>query len=455
MKTRYKLLIDRIVGLPISWALNVIARGLGGVLRRDHTVTRENTRTIVIAKYVGMGSILQATPLIRSIRAAFPEARLILVTGDGCRRMAERLEFIDKIISVDDSGLFRVASSSLRAMATLIKERVDLYFDLELYSAYASIMALLSLARNRVGFFRVSAGHKRGNYTHLMYFNARNPIRYVYLQLGRLVGCQPVEPDRLERMRIDDRDREEVANQLAPLLAGRRGYFVVNPNASDLLIERRWAAEKFAELIERLVALHELPVVLIGTAAERPYVSQLVDHIREGRERVLNLAGQLSLGHLFALLDGTRCVITNDTGPMHMALALGAPTVGLFGPGDPRHYGWVAPQVRMVHKPLYCSPCLYEVNEPPCQGNNVCMKRITVEDVLNAVESVLMAPADSTRGEGIDPSFFEEPREGPLGRIVRGSFPIWTETEERQTAVPPVERPVAACATTRCSEDIP
>src|SRR4051812_4848086 len=264
MKTRHKLLVDRMVGLPISWALNLMARCLGGVLRRDHSITRENTRTIVIAKYVGMGSILQATPLIRSIRAAFPEARLILVTGRGCRGLAERLEFIDEIILVDDSGLFQVAGSSLRVIATLIKKRVDLYFDLEVYSAYASIMASLSLARNRVGFFRVSAGHKRGNYTHLMYFNARNPIRYVYLQLGRLVGCQPVEPDRLERMRIDDRDREEAASCLDPLLAGRRGYFVINPNASDLLLERRWAPEKFAELIERLIGLYESPVILIG-----------------------------------------------------------------------------------------------------------------------------------------------------------------------------------------------
>jgi ADP-heptose:LPS heptosyltransferase len=315
-------------------------------------------------------------------------------------------------------------------------------------------MALTSMARNRVGFFRVSAGHKRGNYTHLMYFNARYPIRYVYLQLGRLVGCQPVEPDRLERMRVDGRDRDEVADYLNPLLAGRRGYLVVNPNASDLLLERRWAAEKFAELIERLVALHESPVVLIGTAAERPYVSQLVGQIRGGHERILNLAGRLSLGGLFALLDGARCVITNDTGPMHMALALGAPTVGLFGPVDPRHYGWVEPQVRMVHKPLYCSPCLHEVDEPPCRGNNVCMKRISVGEVLNAVESLLIAPADSTRAEEIDPSLFEEPREGPLGRIVRGSIPIWTENEQRQTAVPPAERPVAACATTGSSEDI-
>ena len=93
-----------------------------------------------------MGSIIQATPLIRSIRAAYPQAKLIFVTGQSCRRMVERLEHVDRIITVDDRGLFPVAGTSLRTIIMLMWARVDLYFDLEVYSAYASIMALLSLA---------------------------------------------------------------------------------------------------------------------------------------------------------------------------------------------------------------------------------------------------------------------------------------------------------------------
>ncbi len=202
MKTRSKILIDRLLGLPIAWVLNGGARVLGRLLRRDHGVEPENVRTIVVAKYLGMGSILQATPLIRSIRARYPGADLLFVTGKSCRRMIERLDGTPRIITVDDSGVFRVVWTSLTTLATLVRLRVDLYFDLEVYSAYASIMALLSLARNRIGFYRESAQHKRGNYTHLMYFNSRYPIRHAYLQLGRLVGCEPVGPDRLGPLRV-------------------------------------------------------------------------------------------------------------------------------------------------------------------------------------------------------------------------------------------------------------
>ena len=118
-------------------------------------------------------------------------------------------------MTIDDSNVFDLGRTTLRTVFILIRAKVDLFFDLELYSAYASIVSLLSLARNRIGFYRESAQHKRGNYTHLMYFNTRSPIRYIYMQLGLLVGCPPVEPDRLGAIRVDPSDRVEVSGKLA------------------------------------------------------------------------------------------------------------------------------------------------------------------------------------------------------------------------------------------------
>jgi ADP-heptose:LPS heptosyltransferase len=421
MTTKTKIYIDRLVGLPLAWLLNGAARVLGKLLRRDHSSTVENVQTIVISKYLGMGSILQATPLIRSIRSAFPRAKLIFVTGHSCRRMVERLEHIDAIVTVDDRSLFRVARTSLRTIAILMWARVDLYFDLEIYSAYSSIMALLSLARNRIGYYRESAQHKRGNYTHLMFFNTRVPIRYIYLQLGRLVGCEPVEPNRLGRIRVDRQDRDEATEKLAAQANGSRGYLVVNPNASDLMIERRWPAQRFAEMIDLLVARHDLPVVLIGAPADRPYVSEVADYVRKDNGRVSNLAGELSLGGLFALLERAACLITNDTGPMHMAWALEIPTVCLFGPVDPDHYGWEGSRVEVLYKRVYCSPCVHEVDEPPCHGDNICMKLITVEAVMEMVQRILTGVTAPTKRE-FDPDFFSDQDDRPLGRVVRGGL---------------------------------
>ena len=423
LNARQKIRVDRSVGLPLAWLLNMAARILGQLPRRDHSVTAQNVRTIVISKYLGMGSIIQATPLIRSIRGAFPEARLIFVTGHSCRRLVERLEHVDRIITVDDRGLFRVIRTSIRTLAELIWSRPDLYFDLELYSAYSCVMSLLSLSRNRIGFYRESAQHKRGSYTHLMYFNTRNPIRHVYLQLGRTVGCRPVEADRLGPIRIDDQDRNEVTAKLQPLGIKARGYFVINPNASDLMIERRWPVNRFAELIERLLDQLDFHIILIGSPGERPFVTGLASQVRgDTRGRLVNLAGELSMGGLLAFLEQARCLITNDTGPMHMGWALQVPSVSLFGPVDPQHYGWQGPGVEILSKPVYCSPCLHHVDLPPCNGNNVCMQRITVDEVMDAVRRILEGSTAGRPDNAFDTSFFYDLDARPLGYIVRGSI---------------------------------
>jgi ADP-heptose:LPS heptosyltransferase len=198
---------------------------------------------------------------------------------------------------------------------------------------------------------------------------------------------------------------------------------VVNPNASDLMVERRWPVERFAELIDRLVARTDFPVILIGAPLDLPHVATVVAQIRRGNGRILNLAGDLSLGGLLALSEGAACVITNDTGPMHMAWALGAPTVCLFGRVDPRHYAWKGTGVEVLYQRVYCSPCVHEVNKPPCHGNNVCMKLISVDAAIGAVERILSGVCVSEHPRSaLDSTFFIDQDTQPLGRVIRGAL---------------------------------
>jgi ADP-heptose:LPS heptosyltransferase len=141
--------------------------------------------------------------------------------------------------------------------------------------------------------------------------------------------------------------------------------------------------------VERLHA-RGLQVVLIGAPNELEYVDSLQRALPEAiRRGVTNTAGKLSLGELFALLERAACVVTNDTGPMHIALALERPTVCLFGPGSPEHYGVFRDDSVVFHQNLICSPCIYETDEPPCNGNNVCMQMIEPDSVAEAVFGLL------------------------------------------------------------------
>lgn len=405
MKTQQKIRIDRLVGRPVAFAFNLAARALGRLLRRDHAIEPERVRTIVVAKFVGMGSVLQATPLLRALRRRFPQARLVLLTSPALRPLMAQIPHVDGVIYVDDRSLARLARSALAAVRELWRRDVDLYFDLEVYSAFGALIGLLSLAHNRFGFYRESARFKLGIYTHLLYFNAHQPVRRIYLQLGAAAGASTSgDGDDLGPVVVADESRESFRGRWTELAGETAGEapIVINPNASDLLIERRWPRAHFVEVIEALTAAGRL-VALTGAPDESIFVAELTAALSpEAQARTVDTSGRLSFSELCALLESARCVITNDTGPMHLAIALGRPTVCLFGPGDPAHYGTERPDVSILYEGVFCSPCLYHTDQPPCAGDNVCMQRIQPSAVVREAER-LCAIEPATRSE-VDPA---------------------------------------------------
>lgn len=156
---------------------------------------------------------------------------------------------------------------------------------------------------------------------------------------------------------------------------------------------KRWPADRFAGLARWLVREYHLTVYVVGSQGDRP----LADRICHGEDdkHIVNLAGDLSLDELGALLEEATIFIGNDTGAMHMAVAVGTPTVAIFGPSDPRRYGPYAPAGATsskhvtVWKPPACAPCLVRGRwARDCQEFR-CIEGITVEEVQDAVRSIL------------------------------------------------------------------
>ncbi len=424
MKTSAKIFLDHVVGLPLTLAANAAARLLGFLLRRPHDLGQAEVREIAVAKFAGMGSMIEALPLLRSLKARFPQARISFVTSEGCRALVERLPYVDGGYYVDDRGLWRLGVSVVQALVELNRHPPDLYFDLEVYSRFASLMAIGSRAMNRYGFYRHTTWFKGGLYTYLVFFNARYPIRQVYLQMGRAVGVPAESPDHLEPIRVRHEDRERLAARklLPPAGEGGPALVVINPNASDLLLERRWPADHVAELIEKLARAGR-KIVLIGSPSEAAHVASVLSLVDpEIRAGVINTAGQLSLAELFAVLERADVVVTNDTGPMHMAVSLGRRTVCLFGPVSPGHYGFRESNVAVLNHPVYCSPCVHEIEQPPCQGENECMRLIRPEEVVAEVERFLGGAGEAAPGDEYRVVFARE-RDGlPLGLVQRGTM---------------------------------
>jgi len=195
-------------------------------------------------------------------------------------------------------------------------------------------------------------------------------------------------------------------------------YVVINPNASNLRIERRWCSVNFASLTGRLLERFDgLNAVFTGSGSERRYVSDVVKGISpQYGSRVVNMAGLLPIGELIALLSGARLFITNDSGPLHLAASLGKKTIALFGPCSPGQYGNM-PGTISIYKNVYCSPCVHEFDIPPCKGDNACMKAIGVDDVFETAVCVLDEIPIDPGVPGI--AYNHCVSERPLGIVVR------------------------------------
>ncbi|NLD92394.1 MAG: glycosyltransferase family 9 protein [Fibrobacter sp.] len=397
LKFNQKIFLDRVVLRPIALFLNCIVRPVGILLNRNHDLTGINVKTIVIAKLVGMGSICRATPMIREIRNKYPHAKVVVLTSCKNRMIAERLNNIDMVLYVDDLSIYTTIVSSLGVLFRFWQLRVDLYFDLEVYSAYSTLLATFSLARNRYGFYRESTAFRLGLHTHLVYFNDNRNISWIYMMLAKACGVYSTNL-MLDKPTISRDDSEKIQLFLTNASGNYNSkYIVINPNASELLSERKWPGVYFAELINVFSSVYEGTIFLIGSADEFTCNAAIYEKLTEkSRATTFNIAGKLPFGQVLSLIEHAQCMLTNDSGLFHIALSLGTKTVSLWGPGNRSHYAdyEYVHQIALQNNDIYCSPCIYRVDKVPCQGNNKCMQSIHPVSVLNALSTLCSVSSD-------------------------------------------------------------
>lgn len=347
-------------------------------------------RKILITKYLGMGSLVLATPMVRAVRRQYPQANLLFLTFDANKEICRLLGIADVVLTVRSTGLFAFARDLLTILRRLRREEIDLAFDLEFLSRFSALVLYFSGARERVGF--AFGGMVRARLL-------TRPVPYEPHRHITRVFSSLVEPPSLEGMGplpiASPRISEASTRFVEELLAGKgvrddQEIVCVNVNTGEMCLERRWPVDRFAELIREILNRRVAKVVLIGAPSERPHVGSVVTLVGSSPDLV-NLAGEVTVEQLLALLSRSRVLLTNDAGPLHLAAACGTPAIALFGPESPLLYGPVGEGHVVFYKRVHCSPCLTVANNktPPCRGNNICMSAISVDEVLAAVERLL------------------------------------------------------------------
>ena len=376
MQLASKRALDYYVGRPALVVLLVAARVIALVRRRNHDT--DPVRTILIAKFQGLGSLVVAKPALAELRRRRPDARIVLWTSPSIRTLAAQMPEIDEVLILEDHSMWSAVRSAVATLATLWRRRIDWAIDFEVYSRLSSVLVTLSCARNRAG-FAIEQLRSRRVHTHLVYFNRHRYLGEAYTRIvGLLLPADVV---------IDSTNYGQWRFDLAPLSDVPPKYMVFNIHAGDLALERRWPRESFEGLIAALLERQpDTTAVLIGHGtSEADYAAGIAKHAR-----MLDLTNRLSLADTFRLLANASLVVTNDSAPMHFALSTGVKVVGLFGPTRAATYMLAGRQsAAAAYTRLYCSPCVHYWEPLPCKGDNQCMKRLSVKEVFTICAGLL------------------------------------------------------------------
>jgi len=344
--------------------------------------THPEFRRILIVKPSSMGDIIHALPILDGLRQRYPSAHIAWLVGVPFVDLVCGHPSVNEVIPFDRARFGRVGRSPgitmefLRFLRSLRQRRFDLAIDLQgLFRS--GFLTRASGAAVRIG---PPAGRELSG----MFYTERYPPRPADAHavehmwaVAEVLGF--ADRPKQFRLSITDADREAIRGRLrARQIDPGRGYVAVFPGARQET--KRWPAAHFAALIDRLSAQTHLDIVLAGSTAE-------VDMCRTvgslSATASVNLAGETTRREVIALIEAARLVITNDSGPMHVADVLHRPMVAIFGPTNPLRTGPYHHPESVVQLDLPCLPC-YLRHLDRCRQKHACMNRLDVDRVAQA-----------------------------------------------------------------------
>jgi ADP-heptose:LPS heptosyltransferase len=394
--------VDYLAGIPLCFLATGLVRLVDLFVRR-RTVTVTKALLVELSE---MGSAILADPAMRRLRRDAGAELYFAIFADN----APSLRLLNtvptaNVFTIRNDSFFSLAIDSLRFLVWARRRGIDTVIDLELFSRYSALLTGLSGASNRVGFH---AFHNEGLYRGEMLTRrvAFNPHIHIAKNFIALTNAALAAHEELpfSKTLIDDSElrltQAAVAPQALAVMDGRiqdaypayrssrHRIVLINPNASDLLPQRRWMPEHFIAVMEDLLNRYDdLLILITGSSGE----SRLAETLRRqiDHRRCINFCGRVELTELPALYRIATLMLTNDSGPGHFSAVTALRTFVLFGPETPRLYGSLGNSTAL-YAGLACSPCVSAWNhrKTPCR-DNVCLRTITPEQVLARLHAAL------------------------------------------------------------------
>ncbi len=345
----------------------------------------------------GIGDVLHSTPAIRAIRESYPDSFIAFWCNQRTEDLLKNNPAINKIFSLSRGDLKKIykrsiwkgIQESLKLLWQLKKERFDIVLDFSLDHRYG-LIALFAGIKKRIGFNYKNRGRFLTDKISLKGYEDRHIVDY-YLELLKPLGIKS------KIYNLEFFTSESSVRKI------RKLFSFNGLKENDLLVgifpgggaswgsdagSRHWPALRFAQLADLLIQQCGAKILILGDKTE----SHLADIVKGAmRNKCLDLVGGVELKDLSALLRSLRVLVSNDGGPLHMAVASQTKTVSIFGPVDDLVYGAYPPgEDHFIAKSnISCRPCYKNFRLAVCDKDKECLKRVSVEEVYGAVVKLL------------------------------------------------------------------
>ncbi len=356
-------------------------------------------KKILIINPFGIGDVIFSTPLIWALRKNYPNSSICYICNKRAYDIIKSNPCLNKLFIYEKDDYRALwAKSRIKCIKKVLDflkmvktEKFDIVIDLSLAYQYSFLLKLIGV-KKRLGFNYRNRGKFLTDKLTINGFDDKHVIEY-YLDLLKLLGIDSSEYSNIPRVYLAEKDtvwagaflKDNSVNQTDLLIGIIPGC---GASWGKDAVCRRWSKNNFARVADDVIDKYGAKVLLFGDSKE---VEICADVQKSMRHKAIMCCGKTSLGGFLGLLNKCELVITNDGGPLHMAIGVGARTISIFGPVDERIYG-PYPQsdkhVVISRNDISCRPCYKKFKYNLCE-DRVCLNNISVDEVLSAVGDVL------------------------------------------------------------------
>lgn len=398
----------RLLRLAIYSLMSVLGAvsqlGSRGKQRQSLTPTTFSPTRILIIRVDLIGDLVMSLPAVRVLKRTYPEAEIDLLAVPSSAKVVASDPDIAQVIAYDPN-IWRRPKALLqwrnwRDLFALWQRLHARHYDLtiNLFGEWASVLMMLSGTPCRLGFSHENyPGFLTNSVTGRHWDNNDHKHEVDYcLELAEAVGATTTPEDRIPHLTVDPKATQQVEQLLQDEKIQTNWPLIACHVSSNNGQAKRWPVPYWATLIDRLIREDGIQVVLTGAPDDMPLIAEV---IRRMHEQPINLAGKTSLTQLAALYKHADLLITGDSGPMHIAAAVGTPLIAIHGPTDPALSGPVSPTATIMRSTIWCSPCYNAKGPADCRFHTTqCMKDIPPARVYEVVREKIVGTDVSRPG---------------------------------------------------------